>query len=360
MLDRFQVPAEIAIRVPQENMRATVEAIFQKLSLPHSHAIQAADVLMYADLRGVESHGVSNMMRVYVRDIQEGKINPAPKWKIVRDSAAVCTIDSDRGLGLVVGPAAMNIAIERAHKYGIGSVAVTNGRHCGAAGYHAAIALAHDMIGVAMTTGGVSMVPTHGSKPMVGLNAIAVAAPTHKEPPFLFDASMSSVAGNKIRLAQRLGVNVMPGWISEPDGTPITDDRPIPSGYMMLPLGGTREIGSHKGYSLAVMVEILSSILSAGGAGPNRRGGISHHFLAYKIDAFTDVPSFKKDMDTYMTALSQCPPITGQERVAYAGLPEYEEEFERRVKGIPYHPEVIRWFQNTTDELGLPDLLKSL
>ena len=357
MLERFHVPESIAIRVPQEDMRATLEDIFRKLRMPDQDAALAADVLMYADIRGIESHGVSNMMRSYVTNFQEGRMNPTPDWKIVREAAAVCTIDSDRGLGLVVGPAAMKVAIERAERYGIGSVSVTNGQHFGAAGYHAVMALEHDMIGVAMTTGGVTVVPTDGAERLVGLNPIAVAAPTLKEPPFIFDASMSSVAGNKITLAQRLGVNVLPGWIAESDGSPIMDERPVPEGFMILPLGGTREIGSHKGYSLAVTAEILSSVLSGGGAGPHRRGGASHHFLAYKIDAFTDVDLFKEDMDAYMTALRESQPAPGHDRVVYAGLPEHEEEIERLEHGIPYHPEVIEWFQSITAELELPDRL---
>ena len=354
MLDRFHVPEEIAIRVPQENMRATLVDIFAKLGMPNEDAVLSADVLMYADIRGVESHGVSNMVRAYITGFQEGTINPNPVTKIVREAAAVCTIDSDEGLGLVVGPAAMNEAINRAENYGIGSVSVTNGRHFGAAGYHAALALEHDMVGIAMTTGGVTVVPTGGAERLVGLNPIAIAAPTKSQPPFIFDASMSSVAGNKITLAKRLGVKTMPGWISESDGTPIMSDREIPDDYMILPLGGTREIGSHKGYSLAVMIEILSSVLSGGGAGPHRRGGASHHFIAYKIDAFTDVEEFKDDLDQYMKTLSESKPAPGQDKVTYAGLPEYEEKIERLEMGIPYHPEVIYWFKSISAELQLP------
>ncbi len=357
MLEQFHVPADIAIHVPQENMRATVEDIFRKMRMPEDDATQAADVLMYADIRGVESHGVSNMMRAYVSGFQEGRINPTPDWKIIREAAAVCTIDSDRGHGLVIGPAAMNIAIERAEKYGIGSVSCTNGAHFGAAGYHARMALEHDMIGIAMTTGGVSVVPTNGSERMVGLNPIAIAAPTRNEPPFIFDASMSSVAGNKITLARRLGVDVLPGWVAESDGSPVMDERPVPDDFKMLPLGGTRELGSHKGYSLAVMVEVLSGVLSGGAAGPDRRGGASHHFIAYKIDAFTDVDLFKDDMDVYMKALQESAPAPGHDRVVYAGLPEHEEEIERLADGIPYHPEVIEWFQSISAELELPDRL---
>ncbi len=353
MLERFHVPEDIAVRVPQQDMRASVEEIFEKMGMPPSDAEQAADVLLYADIRGIETHGVSNMMRAYVAGFGAGRINPTPNPTIVREALAVATLDSDKGHGLIVGPMAMNMAIERAEKYGIGSISVTNGAHFGAAAYHAAMALEHDMIGIAMTTGGVAVAPVHGAKPMVGLNPIGIAAPTKNEPPFIFDAAMSSVAGNKIALAKRLGVNVMPGWIAKPDGTPIMDDTPIPEDYMMLPLGGTREIGAHKGYSLAVMIEILCSVLSAGGAGPFRRGGASHHFVAYKIDAFTDVELFKSDMDEYLRALQDAPTAPGHDRVVYAGLPEHEEAEERLEKGIPYHPEVIDWFRSIIAELDL-------
>jgi len=355
VLERFHVPEDIAVRVQQEDMRAAVEDIFVKMRMPASDAALAADVLMYADIRGVESHGVSNMMKSYVAGFQEGRINPTPDWKIVREALAVCTIDSDQGHGLVVGPAAMNMAIERAEKYGIGSVSVNNGAHFGAAGYHAMMALEHNMIGIAMTTGGVSVLPTNGSERLVGLNPLAIAAPTRLEAPFIFDASMSSVAGNKITLAKRLGVDALPGWVADSDGSPIMDERQVPEDFKILPLGGTRELGSHKGYSLAVMIEILSAVLSGGGAGPNRKAGASHHFLAYKIDAFVDVDMFKDDLDQYMKTLRESAPAPGHDNVTYAGLPEHEEEKERLENGIPYHPEVIEWFTDIAAELQLPN-----
>ena len=146
---------------------------------------------------------------------------------------------------------------------------------------------------------------------MVGLNPLGVAAPAGREAPFIFDASMSSVAGNKIQLAQRLGVSILPGWISEKDGTPIMQEGPIPQEWMVLPLGGTREIGAHKGYSLAMMLEILSSVLGNSGAGPFRRQDPCHHFLAYKISAFGDVDVFKQDMDEYLRGLLDSPTAAG-------------------------------------------------
>ena len=353
MLERFHVPSDEAVHVNKDDMHATVVDIFLKMGMPPDEAEVASDVLVYADIRGIETHGVSNMLRNYVKSFGEGGINPTPNPKIVREMPAAATLDCDGGHGLVVGPMAMEMAIERAKVYGIGTITANNGRHFGAAAYHAAMAIDHDMIGLAMTSGGMSVVPVDGSKPMFGLNPIAIAIPTRHEAPFIFDASMSSVAGNKIVLAKRLGVPVAPGWITGADGVPITEESEVPENYFMLPSGGTRENGSHKGSSLGIWVEIMCGLLGATGAGPNREGGAAHHFIAYNVEAFTDLEGFKDDMDTYMKEIRETPPIPGADRVLYAGLPEHEEEIERNENGIPYHPEVIDWFRGITGELNI-------
>jgi L-2-hydroxycarboxylate dehydrogenase (NAD+) len=360
MLEQFHVPEDEAVRVDPEAMRQTVHDIFVALGMPEEHAAQSTDVLLYADTRGIDSHGVSNMLRVYVDRIRSGDINVNPQWKVVREAAAVATIDSDGAHGGVIGPEAMRMAIERAREYGVGAVTVYRGGHYGAAAYTAAMALEHDMIGVSMTAGGVQVTPTFGAEALIGLNPIAVAVPTRNEPPFIFDASMSSVAGNKVRLARRLGRDVLPGWVAGEDGDPIMEEAPLPEPFLMLPLGGTREIGSHKGYGLGVMVEVLTTVLAGGGGGPDRRGGSAHHLLAYKVDAFTDLEQFKDDMDAYLKRLTGAKTAPGHERVLYAGLPEHEEEMERRERGIPYHPEVIGWFKEITSELGIPDRLPAV
>ncbi|MEM7255022.1 MAG: Ldh family oxidoreductase [Pseudomonadota bacterium] len=355
MLEQFQVPSDIEVRVSIDDMRECVEAIFKALGMPAEHAHQSADVLLYADTRGIESHGVSNMLRIYVQRIREGIINLQPQWKITREHRAGCSIDSDSAHGGVIGPEAMREAISRAQEYGVGAVSVYNGGHFGAAAYHAEMALEHDMIGVSMTAGGVAMAPTFGSEKLLGLNPLAVAVPSDKEVPFVFDASMSSVAGNKIRLAQRLGRDTLPGWIASGDGTPIMEEQSIPEDFIILPVGGTREIGSHKGFGLAIMVEVLTSMLSGGAAGPDRRAGQAHHFIAYRIDAFMDPHDFKRDCDTYLQRLRESTPAPGEERVYYPGLFAHEEAKTRTEKGIPYHPEVITWFKQILKELGLSD-----
>ena len=204
-----------------------------------------------------------------------------------------------------------------------------------------------------MTAGGLLVTPTHGAEPLIGLNPLGIAAPAKSQPPFIFDASMSSVAENKIELLRRLGGLVAPGWISGPDGVPIMEEGPIPTNFLMLPLGGTREIGSHKGFGLAMMVEILCSALSGTGAGPHRRRGVSHYFMAYDIGSFADVEQFKLDMDEYLTSLLGCKSASGESRVIYPGISEHETEIDRLANGIPYHPEVIEWFKSTSAELGL-------
>jgi LDH2 family malate/lactate/ureidoglycolate dehydrogenase len=350
----MRVPDEIAVRVDADAMRTLVAAIFRRLGMSEPDARQGAEVLVWADLRGVDSHGVSNMMPFYVQWLRDGFVNPAPRWRVIRETAATATLDSDRGLGLCVGPQAMALALDKAAACGVGSVVVTRGRHFGAAGYHAALALERDMIGIALTVGGLEVVPTFGAEPRVGLNPIAIAAPAGREAPFLFDASMSSVAGNKIRIARRLGALLPGGWIASEDGTPILREAPVPDRFHMLPLGATREMGSHKGYGLALAVDILSGLLGGDAAGFLRRpGDVSHHFLAYRIDAFTDPSEFRARMDELLRGLRETPPAPGHERVLYAGLPEQEALEERGRRGIPYHPGVIDWFRKTAAELGV-------
>ena len=351
MLDRFRVPDDIAVRVMPDDMRGTTAGLFAALGMSDLDADQAADVLVYADTRGIDSHGVSNMTPRYVSWLKKGIINATPATRILRDTGPVVTIDGDQGLGLVVGPPAMDIAIERARLHGIGIVLVGNAGHYGAAAYHAHRAIAHGMIGVSMTTGGVLVAPTRGAERLLGLNPIGIAAPSDKEIPFIFDASMSSVAGNKIALLNRVGGKVLPGWVTRADGSPVMEEAPVPEDFMMLPLGATREIGSHKGFGLMMMVEVLTTLIAGGGGGPFRRGDSTHYFAAYNVDAFSDLGQFKADMDDYLRRLLESKPAPGETRVIYPGIEEAEVEMDRRERGIPYHPEVVEWFKTTCESL---------
>ena len=359
MLERFKVPQDDQVRVPERALRATVAAIFEKMGETAEDSAAGADVLVTADLRGVETHGVSNMMRAYVARYAEGGMKPRADWRIVRESPATATVDADTGLVTILGPKMMGIAIEKARAVGVGVVTVRNAGHSGAIGHHAMLAAEQDMIGVTMTSGGAAVVPTFGAEPRFGTNPIAIAAPARTEAPFLFDVATSAVAGNKTALARRVGAAVEPNWITDLDGRPINDGRVMPElgDYFMLPFGGTRENGSHKGYGFAMMAEVMSTLLS--GALPGMLPGSvnsSHQFAAYDIAAFTDVDQFKDTMDETLRTLRTTKPAPGHDRVLYPGLSEHEEEQDRRANGIPLHREVVQWFDDITAELSLPAL----
>lgn len=361
MLERFQVPAEDRVYVKEPKARQATETIFLKMGLSKADAALSADVLMYADINGVETHGVSNMLRAYVKGYNAGELNPRAKPRVIRDSAAVATVDGDRGLGLHVAPMCMNMAIEKADKYGVGSVCLLNVGHIGALGYFSLMAAKKDMIGMTMFGGGgFAMLPTWGAEPRFGTNPLAWAAPTRKMPPFVFDVATTQVAGNKISLLQRMDHPVLPGWLAGQDGAPIMEESPVPKEalrgegrrWYMLPAGGTRENGSHKGYGLACVVDIMGPILSGNGPGfITNKGG--NNFTAWKVSSFTDLEKFKDDMDAFLDGLAKTKPAPGHDRVYYAGLPESEERAKRTKEGIPYHKEVIDWFHSISAELNL-------
>ena len=361
MLKEFQIPQDSAVRVDHVALRETAKAMFERVSVPPDDAQTAADVLVRADLRGVDSHGVSNMLRSYLSTCRTGIINPQPNLQILCETPATANLDSDRGLGVVVAPKAMEIAIKKAQDVGVGMVTVCNGRHLGMASYHAMMALEHDMIGVCVTTAAPRVVPTFGAVPRMGTNPIAVAAPAMTEPPFVFDAATSVIAGNKVTIARRLGTKLLGGWIADDHGIPIMEKVEAPAHPMaaVLPLGSTREMSSHKGYGLACVVDILSGILSGGGYGMFPGRPYNYHMVAaYRIDAFTPVVGFKGMMDDFLQTLKETPPAPGYDRVLVPGQLEWEFEQDRLVNGIPLHEEVIHWFKRTCKEMEIPYVLE--
>ncbi len=338
-------------------LRATVERIFEAAGVPQEDARVGADVLVKADLMGVESHGVSNMLERYVERYKSGVMNPRPQWRITRETPGTATVDADRGLGIMVVPKAMEIAIAKAKQVGTGMVTVGNCRHLGMAVYHAMLALEHDMIGVCMSSVRPTVLPSLGSRVRLGTNPIAVAAPAGEEPPFVFDAATSVVPDNKIDIIRRLGGDIFPGWIGDERGTPVMEPGPAPprDGYQLLPLGGIPQTGAHKGYGLACVVDILCGGLSGSGYGAVRSADTVAHFVgAYNIEAFLDAAQFKGMMDEWLRALKATPPAPGHERVLVAGQMEWEAEQDRRANGIPLHRDVIGWFRDTCAGMGIP------
>ena len=365
MLERFKVPHEDEVRIPEPSLRETVTAVFAKMGVSPDDAAEGADVLVMTDLRGVETHGVSNMLRNYVERYNQGTLNPKPAWRVLRESPGTATIDADRGLGIMLGRRAMDMAMDKARRVGVGVVTMRNSGHLGAVGHFAMLAALEDMVGVCMTAGGTGILPTFAAESRLGANPISFAAPTRNEPYVLFDVATSTIAMNKLRLAARVNMPLLPGWIADEDGVPIMEETPAPdpSQCHMLPLGSTREQGSHKGYGFTLMVEILGALLS--GSVPNMldatplESGFKNYFGAYSISAFTDVDAFKDNMDRMLKMLRNTRPAPGHERVLYPGLPEYEHEQERRANGIPLHKEVVEWFDDIAEELSVPRLKRT-
>ena len=360
MPGEFQIKPDDAVLVTEDALRRTVTYILTKTGVPTEDAELATDVMVRADLRGVDSHGVSNLLRVYVERYRDGILNPRPNWRIIRESPATATIDSDGGLGTIIAPKAMEIAIAKAEKTGVGMVSIGNARHLGMAAYHAMLPLKHDMIGVCMTSCPPTVLPTFAGEPRIGTNPIAFAAPAENEAPFVFDGATSVIPDNKVRIARRLGIDLPGRWIGDSGGKPILEPAPAPSPHRLLPLGSLPETGSHKGYSLACMVEILCAFLSGSTFGFMREwSSFAHYVAAYKIEAFTEVKEFKTNLDEFIRTLNQTPPIEGQERVLVAGQLEWETEQRRSAEGVPLHKEVVAWFTEICTELDIPDLLSN-
>lgn len=362
MLERFKVPVEDQVRVSHESLLATTTAVFEKMGVSQEHSAIGADTLVKTDLRGVETHGVSNMLRAYVRLYNEGTLNATPEWKVVRESPGTATIDADAGLAIMLGPGAMQMAIDKAKKVGLGMVTMYNAGHSGALGHHAMIAAQQDMLGLVMTAGGRRTFPTFGAEPVMGTNPIAYAAPARNEAPMLFDVATTAISGNKVYLAQRVGANMLPGWIAEDDGTPVMEEVPVREldKTNLLPVGSTREMSSHKGYGFGLMAEVFTAMLTdciPGILMSQSAMGASHHmFAAFNISSFTDLDLYKDNMDKFLKALRETKPAKGHDRVLYPGLSEYEEDQDRRANGIPLHREVVEWFESITNELSIPAL----
>ena len=299
-------------------------------------------MLLSADLRGIDSHGVARLSG-YVRLWESKRINPKPEKRIVHESPSTAVVDGDGGLGLVVAPFAMQIAIEKASSAGTGWVSVQNSNHFGIAGYHAMMALSHDMIGIALTNASPLVAPTFSVERLLGTNPICVAIPAGDEPPFVADMATTTAANGKLEILQRKNGVAPLGWIQNKNGDPSTNPHELKAGGALLPLGGDREHGSHKGYALGAIVDIFSAVLSGANYGPwvppfpayvplpdEQPGkGIGHFFGAMRIDAFRPADDFKKHMDKWIRRFRSAKTVEGQQRVLIPGDPEREMEPQR-------------------------------
>src|ERR1700694_3498950 len=242
---------------PYEKLLSFTIAIFEKIGCPAEDAVTAATALLSADLRGIDSHGVARLTG-YVRLWEASRANTKPNIRIIHETPSTAVVDGDGGLGLVVAPFAMQVAIEKAKNVGTGWVSVQHSNHFGIAGYHALKAVEEDMIGIAMTNASALVAPTFSSERLLGTNPICVAIPAGEEPPFVADLATTTAANGKLEILQRKNEQAPAGWIQDKDGNSTTDPHALKTGGALLPLGGDREHGSHKGYALGAVVDIFS------------------------------------------------------------------------------------------------------
>jgi LDH2 family malate/lactate/ureidoglycolate dehydrogenase len=329
-------------------------SVFIKMGCSNEDASLATSVLLSADLRGIDSHGIARLVG-YVRLWEVGRINANPKIKLVHETPSTAVVDGDRGLGLVVAPRAMQIAIEKAKQVGTGWVSVKNSNHFGIAGYHAMMALQEQMIGMAMTNASALVAPTYAAEKLLGTNPIAVAIPAGEQAPFVADFATTTAANGKLEIAQRNNQSIPTGWAQDENGQPTQDAHILKKGGALLPLGSEKELGSHKGYALGSIVDIFSGVLSGASFGPwappfpayvampeNMPGeGLGHFLGAMRIDAFRTTTDFTQNMDLWLHRFRNAKPIEGQEKVFVAGDIERMYEADRMKNGIPLVDEVI-------------------
>ncbi len=328
--------------------------IFQYFGVPLKDASLAAEVLHYSDIRGIDSHGVARL-HSYFDMLTLQRINPTPNIKIAREKKSAATIDADNGLGLVVGPKAHQIALQKAAKYGTGFISVFNTNHYGAAGYYAEKALEHNLISWSMTNSTKLVAPLWGAERMLGTNPIAIAFPAKKNPPVVIDLATSAAAYGKVEIALRKGEQIPHGWCIDNQGKITKDPQGMIDGGALLPLGSEREFGGHKGYCLAAMVDILTCVLSGANWGPfappfalrqevparSVGKGIGHFFGAMDIDAFRDVDEFKVEMDDWIDTFRATTPQSGTNGPLIPGDPERATMAERNKNGIPIIDKVV-------------------
>lgn len=353
----------------EQKLRQFTESVFLKMGCPVTDAQLAADVLLKSDLRGIDSHGVARLSG-YVRLWEKERINATPEVRIVHETATTATVDGDAGLGLVVAPFAMKVAIEKAKIYGSGWVAVKNSNHFGIAGYHALMAVEQDMIGISMTNASPLVAPTYANERLLGTNPMCYAFPAGKYPPLVVDMATAAAANGKLEIAQRANQPIPEGWVQDKDGNSSTSAHQLKDGGSLLPLGSDKDHGSHKGYGLSATVDILSAVLSGANYGPwvppfvaflepsaNPVGeGIGHFFGAMRIDGFRPADDFKQHLDNWIERFKSAKTVDPDKKVIIPGEPEYAFEQERKIQGIPLIDVVVNDLNELAVKLGIEGL----
>ncbi|MCK4836387.1 MAG: Ldh family oxidoreductase [Candidatus Aminicenantes bacterium] len=343
--------------------------VFEKMGVSPEDARTTTDVLVQANLRGIDSHGVARLIR-YVKGLQEGVMVARPEEKVIVETPTTVTIDAGAGLGQPVSYRAMEMAIKKAKKYGCGFATVGNSNHFGIAGYYAMMALEHDMIGICTTNAAVLVVPTFSRDAMYGTNPIALAVPAGEERPWIMDMATSTVPRGKLEVYNRQEKPLPLGWATDEQGLPTTDASRVLDNFVnragggLLPLGGAgEELRGYKGYGIGILVEILSSVLSGAAYltavypkdsnGKPLPANLGHFFGAWRLDAFREPTQFEADMDKLIRHLKGGQRAEGASRIFVHGEKEFEEVDRRRKQGIPLSGKVEASLKEIASELGV-------
>ncbi|HSR34108.1 MAG TPA: Ldh family oxidoreductase [Anaerolineae bacterium] len=361
--------AEMGSIVSAETLLNFCVRVFEKMGVPGEDAQITADVLVQANLRGIDSHGVARLAR-YVNGLRGGVMLAQPEEKVVVETPTTITLDAGAGLGQPVSYRAMRAAIEKAKAYGCGFATVRNSNHYGIAGYYAMMALEQDMIGISTTNAAVLVVPTFGRDAMYGTNPIALAVPAGKERPFVMDMATSTVPRGKLEVYDRQEKPLPMGWATDERGVPTSDARRVLDNFAklagggLLPLGGAgEEFSGYKGYGMGLMVEILSALLPGaafltsvypkGADGKPRPANLGHFFGAWRLDAFRPAEEFKADMDRLISELRGGNLAEGATRIYVHGEKEFEEAERRAKQGIPLGAKVEASLKQIAADLGI-------
>lgn len=346
---------------PVDALREYMTNVLVKAGAQTDDAAIVADVLLAADMRGVESHGIIRLFPYYAHRLVKGLVNPGARMKVVKEGVASLVLDADNGLGHPSAYRAMQRCIEKAAVTGAAVTTVRNSNHYGIAGYYAMMALPHDMIGLSFTNARSLVAPTYGKTAILGTNPIAVAAPGGNDRPYVLDMATSIVPVGKITIYEKAGLEIPYGWGIDSEGVVSTDPNKVFNGGALMPLGGTDLMRGYKGYGLGLMVEILAGILAGAAFGslvdPDDNQAISrigHCFIALRIDAFRPVDEFKRDFDQLMSQLRNSPKASGRDRIFIHGEKEFERAEQCLVRGVPVLAEVVRCLQQDGREFGVP------
>lgn len=317
--------------------------VLKRLGVPDEHADITADHLVWADLMGIGSHGVTRL-GIYAKRIKLGLVNARPNMYIIRETPSVAVLDGDNGLGQIVGLKAVEIALEKASIYGVGVVGVRNTTHFGCAGYYVLKAIERDMIGIVMSNAPSTMAPWGARVPYLGTNPMAFGVPTREFPPILLDMATSIVARGKIILAAKEGRTIPEGWAVDPEGEFTTDPESALKGAV-LPFGGP------KGSGIALMIDILSGILSGAEFGPHigslyddftRPQNVGNFIIVFNISNFCPLEEFKERIERMRQEIKNLPKAKGVEEILLPGEIEFRKYIENEKSGISLSPEVIR------------------